>query len=76
MAGGDSGHPRLRRTVAGLCLAAPVVALLWVPSYARSGPELGGVPFFYWYQAAWIPVCTLAMAAAHRLLRPRRTRGT
>jgi hypothetical protein len=28
--------------------------MLWVPSYNRLEPELGGVPFFYWYQLAWI----------------------
>ncbi|MDI2131677.1 DUF3311 domain-containing protein [Yinghuangia seranimata] len=69
--GGGPARLRLRRITAGLCLALPVAALLWVPSYARGGPELGGVPFFYWYQFAWIPVCTVAMAAAYWLLRPR-----
>ena len=24
------------------------------PSYNRIEPTLGGVPFFYWYQLAWI----------------------
>jgi hypothetical protein len=28
--------------------------ILWVPSYNRIEPALGGVPFFYWYQLAWI----------------------
>ena len=28
--------------------------MLWVPSYNRLEPALGGVPFFYWYQLAWI----------------------
>jgi hypothetical protein len=35
-------------------LAIPFVAALWVPSYNRIEPALGGVPFFYWYQLAWI----------------------
>ena len=30
--------------------------MLWVPSYNRLEPSLGGVPFFYWYQLAWILV--------------------
>ena len=25
-----------------------------MPSYNRIEPALGGVPFFYWYQLAWI----------------------
>jgi hypothetical protein len=32
----------------------PFVAMLWVPSYNRIEPELGGIPFFYWYQLGWI----------------------
>lgn len=35
-------------------VGAPVVALLWVGSYARKGPELWGFPFFYWYQFLWV----------------------
>ena len=35
-------------------LIIPFIAALWVPSYNRIEPALGGVPFFYWYQLAWI----------------------
>ncbi|MFI6982190.1 DUF3311 domain-containing protein [Embleya sp. NPDC050154] len=65
-----AGHARARRRIAaGICLAAPVAALLWVPSYARRGPEMAGVPFFYWYQLAWVPGCAAAMLVAYLLLR-------
>jgi hypothetical protein len=37
-----------------LLLAIPILAALWVPAYNRIEPTLGGVPFFYWYQLAWI----------------------
>ena len=37
-----------------LLLLIPFAAMLWVPSYNRIEPELAGVPFFYWYQLAWI----------------------
>ena len=37
-----------------LLFAIPYIAMLWVPSYNRLEPELGGVPFFYWYQLLWI----------------------
>jgi hypothetical protein len=57
------------RVAAGLCLVAPFVALLWVPSYAREGPVLAGMPFFYWYQLAWVPVSITLMIVAHFLLR-------
>ena len=36
-----------------LLLLLPLV-LLWVPHYNRIEPALAGVPFFYWYQIAWI----------------------
>jgi hypothetical protein len=56
------------RVLAGLSLAVPVVALLWVSSYARLTPKLGGMPFFYWYQILWIPVSALFTGAAYLLL--------
>ena len=44
------------RVVIALCLVAPFVAMLWVGSYAKTDPALGGIPFFYWYQMAWVPI--------------------
>ena len=40
---------------AHVLLALPFAAVLWVPFYNRIGPELWGIPFFYWYQLFWIP---------------------
>jgi hypothetical protein len=37
-----------------LLFLIPFLAMMWVPSYNRIEPTLGGVPFFYWYQLAWI----------------------
>lgn len=42
-----------------LLLFVPFVAVLWVGLYNREGPELAGIPFFYWYQLAWIPLGAL-----------------
>ncbi|WP_398859608.1 hypothetical protein [Streptomyces chengmaiensis] len=30
---------------------------------------MAGVPFFYWYQLAWVPGCGLALLAAYLLTR-------
>ncbi|HZL60135.1 MAG TPA: DUF3311 domain-containing protein [Stellaceae bacterium] len=30
------------------------VIVLWVPFYNVAEPSFIGVPFFYWYQLAWI----------------------
>jgi hypothetical protein len=53
---------------AGICLLLPVVALMWVSSYAKETPRLGGIPFFFWYQFAWVFVCSALTYTAHRLL--------
>ena len=37
-----------------LLFLIPFIAMLWVSSYNRTEPELGGIPFFYWYQLLWI----------------------
>ncbi len=42
-----------------LLLAAPFLGLLWPPLYSRMSPELWGVPFFYWYQFAWMGLTAL-----------------
>ncbi|MGX1756082.1 DUF3311 domain-containing protein [Streptomyces lydicus] len=56
------------RVVAGACLIAPFVALLWVSSYARIEPKLIGIPFFYWYQMAWVLVSTMLTMIAYKLV--------
>jgi hypothetical protein len=50
----DDRKPRRRFRPIHLLLVIPYVAMLWVPSYNRITPELAGIPFFYWYQMAWI----------------------
>jgi hypothetical protein len=37
-----------------LFLLIPYIAFAWVPFYNRIAPELFGIPFFYWWQMAWI----------------------
>jgi hypothetical protein len=37
-----------------LLLAAPFVALLWVPFYSRIEPTILGIPFFHWFQLLWV----------------------
>ncbi|WP_329174896.1 DUF3311 domain-containing protein [Streptomyces sp. NBC_01477] len=57
------------RVVAALCLLAPFVALLWVNSYSRLTPAFIGIPFFYWYQIAWVPVTAALTSVAYALVR-------
>ncbi len=68
----DTGHFRLGTRdmiVAGILLAIPLLALLLVPIYARSGPELFGFPFFYWYQLAWVFLAAGFTHAAYIVVR-------
>jgi membrane protein implicated in regulation of membrane protease activity len=53
---------------AGVCLLIPVVALMWVGSYAKETPRLAGIPFFFWYQFAWVFVTSALTYTAHRLV--------
>ncbi|MBD0843431.1 DUF3311 domain-containing protein [Streptomyces sp. TRM68416] len=55
------------RVVIALCLVAPFVAMLWVGSYAKTDPVFIGMPFFYWYQMAWVPISTALTMIAYKL---------
>ena len=55
------------RVVIALCLIAPFVAMLWVSSYAKTDPTLGGIPFFYWYQMLWVLISTALTMIAYKL---------
>jgi membrane protein implicated in regulation of membrane protease activity len=66
---------KLLVVVAGILLLIPVVALLWVSSYARETPRLWGFPFFFWYQFLWVFLCAGMTYAAHRLVLAARTPG-
>lgn len=37
-----------------LLLLLPLAGLLYPPFYSRMDPMLGGIPFFIWYQFAWV----------------------
>lgn len=66
-----SGAPPTDRRKLGLAvvlLAIPLVALLWVASYNQEDPKLGPFPFFFWYQFAWVFVCSALTYAAYRLV--------
>ncbi len=57
------------RVIAGICLIVPFVAMLWVNSYSRTTPAFIGIPFFYWYQLAWVLGSTALTSLAYLLIR-------
>jgi hypothetical protein len=67
----DTGPPHTNKSllvIAGILLLIPIVALMWVGSYARETPRLWGIPFFFWYQFLWVFLCAGMTYAAHRLV--------
>jgi hypothetical protein len=57
------------RVVAGICLIIPFVAMLWVDSFTRTSPAFIGIPFFYWYQMAWVLGSAALTSIAYALIR-------
>lgn len=51
-----SPKPKRHAWIWHLLLLAPFVGTLWVPFYNAIDPRLAGIPYFYWYQFAWIGV--------------------
>jgi hypothetical protein len=68
------GRParRPRWAVAGVLVAVAIAGPLLVPIYARTGPKLGGFPFFYWYQLILVPVTAFLCWISYLLLRTER----
>jgi hypothetical protein len=61
--------PSRRRHPILLLLLLPLVAVLVPEFYNFADPSIGGMPFFYWYQLAWIAgvaVCTGIVYAVTR----------
>ena len=55
-----TGRPRFRlRYLWYTLLAIQFVGVLVTSFYTRETPKLGGIPFFYWYQFAWIVASVL-----------------
>ena len=52
-------------------LLLPLAGLLFPPLYARSDPELAGIPFFYWYQFAWVIVAAVLTLVVYLVTRQR-----
>ena len=46
-------------------LLVPLVGLLIPSLYNSRDPELIGLPFFYWYQLAWVPISVAVTALVY-----------
>jgi len=61
----DKPAPKRRFRLSTLLLPIPYIAMMWVPYYNRIEPEIAGIPFFYWYQMAWIVIGALILLPAY-----------
>ena len=59
-------EPKPRATAWRFLLIIPFIATLWVPFFNMKTPELGGFPFFYWYQLLWVPITSLLICIVYR----------
>ena len=50
-------------------LLIPFIAVLIPQFYNSDAPELGGIPFFYWYQFLWIVISVVITAVVYFLTR-------
>jgi hypothetical protein len=58
------------RAIAYALLLAECLVILIPSVYGRAAPKLLGIPFFYWFQLAWIIVAMVVTAIAYLLLGP------
>ena len=58
---------RAARALVAVLFTIVAAVTLAVPLYNRAEPSIGGVPFFYWFQVAWILVSAVTTAIAYRL---------
>jgi hypothetical protein len=57
-----------RLYAAGVILAVAIVVPLLTWTYAKESPDLGGIPFFFWYQFLLVILSVLFTTAAYRLV--------
>jgi hypothetical protein len=58
------------RAIAYALLLAECLVILIPSVYGRAAPKLLGIPFFYWFQLAWIIVAMFVTGIAYLLLGP------
>jgi hypothetical protein len=57
-------------------LLIPIVVPLLTPLYGRIDPKLGGVPFFYWCQLAFIALGVTVTAVVYHATKQRDRSGS
>jgi len=64
-----SAKPKRRKSKWVLLLVLPYLGLCFPQLYAHATPTLWGVPFFYWYQFAWVIAASALMGIVYYKLK-------
>lgn len=64
----EPAAPTFRFRAWNLLLLVPLISLI-TPLFNINEPRLGGLPFFYWFQMAVIPLGILCTLAVHLFTR-------
>jgi hypothetical protein len=48
-----------------LLFAIQFLAVIWPPFYNKLEPSWIGIPFFYWYQMAWVVIGAILTAVVY-----------
>lgn len=67
--GGTRVHGRASAQRWYWLLLLPFAGLLYPPLYAHEDPHLFGIPFFYWYQGAWLVLTAVITTVVYRRTR-------
>jgi hypothetical protein len=59
----------MNRQTARWLLLLPFAGTLVPPLFARSAPQLGGFPFFYWYLLAWVVLSAIVTGGVYLITR-------
>ncbi len=52
------------KIISAILTVIPFLFLLDIPSYNKTNPEFGGLPFFYWYQILWLFLAAIMFVTA------------
>jgi hypothetical protein len=60
-----SGRTSRDRSPANWLLLVPMLLVIWPPLFNKVDPKLFGIPFFYWFQLAVIPIGVACTAVVY-----------
>jgi hypothetical protein len=68
----QAARRRVNAPAWNLLLLIPLIGVLVPSVYNKTDPQLGGIPFFYWYQMLWIPISDVVTLVVYRATRGER----